>query len=66
MPIVRISMWPGRTKAQKAELARAITEAVVTIAHTTPDATIIVFEEVAKGDWAQGGRLASEPQQAKA
>ena len=33
MPIVRVSMWPGRSHAQKAELARAITEAMVTIAH---------------------------------
>lgn len=61
MPIVRIEMWPGRTKAQKAELARVITDAMVTIAHTTPEAVIVVFEEVPKENWAQGGRLASEP-----
>ncbi|MEK7847716.1 MAG: tautomerase family protein [Chloroflexota bacterium] len=59
MPIVRIEMWPGRTHAQKAELARVITEAMVTIAHTTPESTIIVFQEVAKEDWAQGGKLAA-------
>ena len=59
MPIVRIEMWPGRTHAQKAELARVITEAMVTIAHTTPDSTIVVFREVAKEDWAQGGNLAA-------
>jgi 4-oxalocrotonate tautomerase len=60
MPIVRIEIWTGRTHAQKAELARVITEAMVTIAHTTPEATIIVFEDVAKENWAQGGVLASE------
>ena len=60
MPIVRIEMWPGRTHSQKAELARAITEAIVTIGHTTPEATIIVFEDVAKENWAQGGVLASD------
>ncbi len=59
MPRVRIEMWPGRTHAQKAELARVITEAMVTIAHTTPDSTIVVFREVAKEDWAQGGKLAA-------
>ena len=62
MPIVRIEMWPGRTHAQKAELARVITEAIVTIAHTTPEATIIVFEDVAKENWATGGVLASDEQ----
>jgi 4-oxalocrotonate tautomerase len=60
MPIVRIEMWTGRTHAQKEELARVITEAMVTIAHTTPDATVIVFEDIAKENWAQGGVLASE------
>jgi 4-oxalocrotonate tautomerase len=60
MPIVRIEIWPGRTHAQKAELARVITEAMVTIAHTTPEATTIVFEDVAKENWATGGVLASD------
>lgn len=60
MPIVRIEMWPGRTKSQKAELARLITEAVVTVAHTTPESTTVIFEDVAKENWAVGGVLASE------
>ena len=60
MPIVRVEMWPGRTHSQKAELARLITEAVVTVAHTTPEATIVIFEDVAKENWAQGGVLASD------
>ena len=60
MPIVRVEMWPGRTQAQKAELARVITEAVVTIAHTTPEATIVIFEDVARENWAVGGVLASQ------
>ncbi|MBI4339130.1 MAG: tautomerase family protein [Chloroflexi bacterium] len=60
MPIVRVEMWPGRTQAQKAELARAITDAIVRIAKTTPEATIVLFEEVAKENWSQGGKLASE------
>ena len=60
MPIIRIEMWPGRTHAQKAELARAITDAVVTIGHTTPEATLVIFEDVTKENWAQGGVLASD------
>jgi 4-oxalocrotonate tautomerase len=53
-------MWPGRTQAQKRELARAITEVVCNAAQTTPEATIVIFQEIAKEDWAQAGRLASE------
>lgn len=60
MPIVTVQMWPGRTQAQKAELARRITDAIVTVANTTPDATIVVFEDVARENWAVGGVLASE------
>ena len=60
MPIVRVEMWPGRTPAQKAELARRITDAMVSVAHTTPEATIVIFQEVAKEDWAIGGVTVSD------
>ena len=60
MPIVRVEMWPGRTHQQKAELAKAITDAIVDIGKTTPEATIVVFEDVPKENWAQGGKLASD------
>ena len=60
MPIIRIDMRPGRTHAQKAELARAITDAMVRIANTTPEDTIVVFEDIARENWAQSGTLASD------
>ena len=60
MPVVRVEMWSGRTHAQKQELARVITEAIVNIAHTTPEATIVIFQDVAKENWAQAGVLASD------
>ncbi len=60
MPIVRVEMWTGRTVAQKKELARVITEAMVNIAHTTPEATIVIFEDIPRENWAQSGTLASE------
>jgi len=53
-------MWTGRTHAQKQELARVITEAMVNIAHTTPEATIVIFEDIARENWAQSGALASD------
>ncbi|MDP6454624.1 MAG: tautomerase family protein [SAR202 cluster bacterium] len=60
MPIVRVEMWPGRTHEQKQKLAKAITDAMVDIGKTTPEATIIVFEDVDKSNWAQSGELASD------
>jgi 4-oxalocrotonate tautomerase len=60
MPIVRVEMWPGRTHEQKQKLAKAITDAMVEIGKTTPEATTIVFEDVPKENWAQSGVLASD------
>jgi len=60
MPVIHIEMWPGRTQAQKKELAKAITDAMVSITKTTPEATIVIFDDVPKENWAQGGVLASE------
>ena len=38
----------------------SITDAVVNIARTTPEETIVIFQDVAKEDWAKAGKLASE------
>ena len=60
MPVVHVEMWPGRTLRQKQELAKAITDAVVKVTDTSPDATIVIFNDVPKENWAQGGVLSSE------
>ncbi len=60
MPIVKVEMYAGRTKEQKAELAKAITDAVVDIARTTADDTIVIFTDVERENWAKGGILSSE------
>ena len=60
MPVIHVEMWPGRTYQQKQELAKAITDAVVKIANTTPEATIVIFNEVPKESWAQSGVLSSD------
>ncbi|MCL4466336.1 MAG: tautomerase family protein [Chloroflexi bacterium] len=60
MPVVKVTWYTGRTHQQKAELARAITEAVVRIGKTTAEHTQVVFEDVAKEDWATAGVLESD------
>ena len=60
MPVIEVKLWSGRTYAQKRELAKALTDAMVKIANTTPEATIVIFDEVPKENWAQSGVLASE------
>ena len=46
MPVIHVEMWPGRTHDQKLELAKAITEAVVRIARTSAEHTIVIFDDV--------------------
>jgi len=60
MPVIRVSMWKGRTHEQKAELAKALTEVMVRIGKTSPEATTIIFEEIEKENWASGGVLVSD------
>jgi len=60
MPILRISLWAGRTKEQKAELAKALTDTVVKVAKVPAGAVTIMFEELPKENWATEGILHSE------
>src|SRR5207245_391395 len=43
MPIVKVLMYGGRTQQQKDDLARAITDAVESIAKAPRDQTIVAF-----------------------
>ncbi|MFL1514305.1 tautomerase family protein [Pseudomonas prosekii] len=57
MPLVRVSWFEGKEHAQKAEVAKDITESIVK--HTGTDANYIyvIFEDVAPSDWAGAGKL---------
>ena len=60
MPILRVSLWAGRTKEKKAELAKALTDTMVKVAKVPPEAVTIMFEELPKENWATGGTLHTE------
>ena len=51
MPIIAISLYPGRTREQKDEFARAITDAAVQILKTKPEHIIITYDERPKEGW---------------
>ena len=53
MPHVVVKLWPGKSKAQKARLADAITESVVDILHYGDESVSVAFEEIASRDWAE-------------
>ncbi len=60
MPVINVQMLAGRTADQKRALAHALTEAVTAHANVSPDQVWIVFEEVARENWAMAGKLVSD------
>ena len=57
MPFITVSMYAGRTTAQKAELAKQGTETFVKVAGTPKEHVWIVYHDVPKSEWAMGGQL---------
>jgi 4-oxalocrotonate tautomerase len=60
MPVVNIYMWSGRTKEQKRNIAKGITEVFESAAGVPPDALHIIFQDIQKNDWAIAGKLCSD------
>ena len=57
MPVVTVEWLEGRTPQQKAQLAEAVTNALMEIAKVSRDQVWIVFRDVKRSDWAMGGTL---------
>lgn len=61
MPFIRIEMFDGRTTEQKRACAAAVTQAFIETCGGTPQSVHVIFQDVARQDWAVAGRLASDP-----
>jgi len=55
MPLITVSMNPGRTQQQKDDLANTITKTEVEILKTKEKDVIVVFNENPKGNWFLAG-----------
>ncbi len=56
MPLITISMYPGRTDSQKKEFATVITEKAVEILKTNAEHVIVVYDENPKENWFLAGK----------
>ncbi len=56
MPLISVSMYPGRTQQQKDEFAKAVTDMAVNILKTKPEHVIVVFDENPKENWFLAGK----------
>lgn len=60
MPRIIVQAVEGRTAEQKRELVRSVTAAVVDAYRCEPKTVTIVIEDIAPGNFAKAGVLASE------
>ena len=51
MPHVIVKLWPGKSEAQKKQLAERITQAVMDVLNYGDESVSVVFEEVSSNDW---------------
>ncbi len=51
MPHVIVKLWPGKSEAQKSELADAITQDVMRVLRYGEESVSVAFEEVEPEDW---------------
>ena len=56
MSLIAVSLYPGRTKEQKAAFAEAITEAAIQILKTKREHIIITYDERPQEDWFISGK----------
>ncbi len=55
MPLVTISLWPGRTPEKKEELAKAITDVVQKVLGSKREHVIVVYQDTPKENWYVAG-----------
>ncbi len=60
MPVITIKLYEGRTREQKAELARRVTDAVVETVGSQREHVWISFEDMKRSDHAIAGELQDE------
>ncbi len=60
MPTLHVELFEGRPPEIKARLAKALTDACVSVLGGKPDGVDVIFQDVARHDWATGGTLWSE------
>lgn len=57
MPVITVELFEGRTKDQKAQYAKELTELTVRVLGAPREHVWIIFRDTPKQDWAIGGTL---------
>lgn len=60
MPTIKIDWLEGRTKEQKAQVVKEITDTMVRVAGATEEKVVIILKELSRDNLAHGGKLLSD------
>jgi 4-oxalocrotonate tautomerase len=60
MPLVQISMWAGRTEAQKKKIIEEVTKALCRTLDLKPDSVTVIIYDVEKMNWGKEGKPCTE------
>ena len=60
MPLIHVELVEGRTKEQQKQLGEAITKATVDIVKVPAEAVKVIFVDMKKDEFMEGGILRSE------
>lgn len=60
MPHITVSMFEGRSQAQKKAVAEGISKVLAEVLGSGPSHTWIVFQDVSRDDWFTGGESQTE------
>ena len=60
MPVIHVQMFEGRSEAQKRDLVRELTDALIGTCGGNPQSVNVVIQEVKKENWGLGGELCSD------
>lgn len=65
MPMIRVELLSGRSVEQKRAFAEAVTKTASEILGCSPASVSVLFDDVERHDWANGGVLESDKAAAK-
>ncbi|GAA0448583.1 4-oxalocrotonate tautomerase family protein [Streptomyces sp. NPDC046215] len=60
MPVISVDMWQGRADADKAALARELTDAFQRACGSTRERIYVIIRDVPKENWAIGGEMSTD------
>ncbi|MFT5930203.1 MAG: 4-oxalocrotonate tautomerase [Oceanospirillaceae bacterium] len=63
MPVITIQQIAGRTKEQKAQVMKKITEAFVDVYDVPAEGVMIIFQDLHDDDWGRNGVLHGDLEQ---